>query len=91
MPIELLMNTKQKAFCKTHFGFMKKSVFPQKAKKTFEGDSQLQATHESNNWSSKWQISFTNHTGQRFRHYAKTGHTVPSLTKLGQQLSGFYR
>lgn len=70
---------------------MKKSVFPQKTKKTFEGDSQLQATHESNNWSSKWQISFTNHTGQRFRHYAKTGHTVPSLTKLGQQLSGFYR
>ena len=36
MPIELselLMNTKQKAFSKTHFGFMKKSVFPQKQRK----------------------------------------------------------
>ena len=69
MPIELLMNTKQKAFCKTHFGFMKKSVFPQMAKETFEGDLQLQATHEPN-WSGKWQISSTIHTGQRFRHYA---------------------
>ena len=67
------MNKKQNVFGKTRFGFMKKSVFPQKGKKTFEGDSQLQATHESN-WSSKWQISFTNHTGQRFTHYAKTGH-----------------
>ena len=43
MPIELLMNQKQKDFLKTHFGFMKKSVFPQMSKKTFEGDLQLQA------------------------------------------------
>ena len=85
MPIELLMNQKQKDFLKTHFGFMKKSVFPQMAKKTFEGDLHLQAVQESN-WSGKWQISFRNHTGQRFRHNAKTGHIVPLLTKLGQHV-----
>lgn len=55
------------------------------AKETFEGDLQSQATHEPN-WSGKWQISSTIHTGQRFRHYAKTGQIVSLLTKLGQQV-----
>lgn len=53
MPIELLINQEQKDFLKTHFGFMKKSVFPQMTKETFQGDLQLQATHEAN-WSGKW-------------------------------------
>ena len=36
MPIELLINQKQKDYLKTHFGFMKKSVFPRRQSKNLK-------------------------------------------------------